>query len=136
MAQAVQRTWCLPPITILIAPLGHYYLVHNSWICNCVYCVSSNLDKERTIQVLMGLFSGLIFGSGLIISGMIDPSKVIGFFDFSGKWGPSLTFVLGGEILVGAFAFRFTTIHSHAMLGRPIKQPTTQHIGRRLVLVG
>jgi len=47
--------------------------------------VSSNLDKERTVQVLMGLFSGLIFGSGLIISGMIDPSKVIGFFDFSGK---------------------------------------------------
>jgi len=88
------------------------------------------------MQVLMALFSGLIFGIGLIISGMTDPSKVIGFLDFAGKWDPSLVFVMGGAILVSIFVFRFAAAHPRTILGEPIKLPTTQHIDRRLVFGG
>ena len=60
------------------------------------------------MQLLMALLTGLVFGLGLIISGMTDPSKVIGFLDLAGKWDPSLAFVMGGAIMVGIFAFRFS----------------------------
>jgi uncharacterized membrane protein YedE/YeeE len=88
------------------------------------------------VKVLIALFSGLIFGLGLIVSGMTDPSKVIGFLDFAGKWDPSLVFVMGGAILIGTFAFRFAATLPHAILSGPIKLPTAQHIDRRLVLGG
>ena len=62
------------------------------------------------MQVFMALLIGLLFGLGLIISGMTDPSKVIGFLDLAGSWDPSLAFVMGGAILVGVFAFRFAAV--------------------------
>jgi len=55
--------------------------------------------------VLSAFVSGLIFGLGLLISGMSDPGKVIGFLDVAGNWDPSLAFVMAGAILVGFFAF-------------------------------
>ena len=88
------------------------------------------------MQVLMALLTGLVFGLGLIISGMTDPSKVIGFLDLAGKWDPSLAFVMGGAILVGIFAFRFAATRQEAILGGPIRLPTARHIDRRLVLGG
>lgn len=86
------------------------------------------------MQVLMALLSGLVFGLGLIISGMTDPSKVIGFLDLAGKWDPSLAFVMGGAILVGLFAFRFAATRQHAILGGPMRLAATRHIDRRLIL--
>ena len=88
------------------------------------------------MQVLMALLNGLVFGLGLIISGMTDPSKVIGFLDLAGKWDPSLTFVMGGAILVGVFAFRFAATRPRAILGGPMRLPTARHIDRRLILGG
>ena len=85
------------------------------------------------MQVLMALLAGLIFGLGLIISGMTDPSKVIGFLDLAGNWDPSLAFVMGGAILVGLFAFRFAATRQQAILGGPIRLATTRHIDGRLV---
>ena len=55
--------------------------------------------------VVSAFVSGLIFGLGLLISGMSDPGKVIGFLDVAGNWDPSLAFVMAGAILVGFFAF-------------------------------
>jgi len=55
--------------------------------------------------VLSAFVSGLIFGLGLLISGMSDPGKVIGFLDVAGNWDPSLAFVMAGAIVVGFFAF-------------------------------
>jgi uncharacterized membrane protein YedE/YeeE len=49
--------------------------------------------------------AGLVFGVGLLVSGMADPAKVIGFLDVAGRWDPSLAFVMAGAILVGFFAF-------------------------------
>ena len=49
----------------------------------------------------VALLSGLLFGLGLIISGMVNPGKVIGFLDLAGDWDPSLLFVIGGDFLAG-----------------------------------
>ena len=60
---------------------------------------------------------GLLFGLGLMLSGMTDPGKVIGFLDLFGAWDPSLALVMGGAILVGFFAFtvakKRTTNYTH-----------------------
>lgn len=88
------------------------------------------------MQLLMVLVTGLIFGLGLITSGMTDPSKVIGFLDLAGKWDPSLAFVMGGAILVGVFAFRFAATRPRAILGGPMRLPPAEQIDWRLILGG
>jgi uncharacterized membrane protein YedE/YeeE len=88
------------------------------------------------MQLLTALMSGLLFGLGLIISGMTDPSKIIGFLDLAGDWNPSLAFVMCGAILVGLAAFRFAANRPTAILGDAMRLPTARHIDRRLVLGG
>ena len=88
------------------------------------------------MQLLMALFAGLVFGLGLIVSGMTDPSKVIGFLDLAGAWDPSLALVMGGAIGVGLVAFRFARTCSQALLGGPMQLPSARQIDRRLVLGG
>ena len=88
------------------------------------------------MQLLTALMSGLLFGLGLIISGMTDPSKIIGFLDLAGDWNPSLAFVMGGAVLVGLAAFRFAANRPKAILGHAMRLPTARHIDRRLVLGG
>ncbi|GAC1432649.1 MAG: membrane protein [Burkholderiaceae bacterium] len=86
------------------------------------------------MQAFAALAAGLLFGLGLILSGMTDPSKVIGFLDLAGDWDPSLAFVMGGAIFVGAIAFRFAKGRTVALLGDPMRLPTVSAIDRRLVL--
>jgi uncharacterized membrane protein YedE/YeeE len=88
------------------------------------------------IKIVMALAAGLVFGLGLILSGMNDPSKVIGFLDLAGNWDPSLACVMGGAILVGFGAFRFAANRPTALLGDVMRLPTARHIDRRLVLGG
>lgn len=88
------------------------------------------------MQLLMALFAGLVFGLGLIVSGMTDPSKVTGFLDLAGAWDPSLAFVMGGAIAVGVIAFRVARRRSKAILGGPMERPLARQIDRRLVLGG
>ncbi|MBV7540360.1 YeeE/YedE family protein [Acidovorax sp. sic0104] len=77
---------------------------------------------------------GLVFGLGLVISGMTDPGKVLGFLDLAGQWDPSLAFVMGGAILVGTVAFAVARKRNTSVLGGAMQLPTTRHIDRRLVL--
>lgn len=86
------------------------------------------------MHIFISLFVGLLFGIGLIVSGMTDPSKVIGFLDLGGRWDPSLAFVMGGAILVGLGAFRLAGSRQRSMLGAPMRMPTATRIDRRLVL--
>jgi uncharacterized membrane protein YedE/YeeE len=88
---------------------------------------------EGAMKLIAALFSGLIFGLGLILSGMTNPAKVLGFLDLAGKWDPSLAFVMAGAILVGALAFRIAGKRSRAFLGDPMHWPTARTIDRRLV---
>ncbi len=59
------------------------------------------------LRVLAALVSGLVFGLGLAVSGMMNPAKVIGFLDVAGDWDPTLAFVMGGALLVAVPAYRF-----------------------------
>ena len=88
------------------------------------------------MHIILALLAGLVFGVGLIVSGMTDPSKVIGFLDLAGAWDPSLGFVMGGAILVGLVAFRFAAGRDRSLLGDAMRLPTATHIDRRLVLGG
>lgn len=86
------------------------------------------------MHILTSLLAGLVFGAGLILSGMTDPSKVIGFLDLTGNWDPSLAFVMGGAILVGFFAFRIAGERGKPFLGEKLHLPTRNDIDPRLVL--
>jgi len=77
---------------------------------------------------------GLLFGLGLIISGMTDPSKVIGFLDLAGAWDPSLAFVMGGAILVGAGAFTLAKKRQRSLLGAPMQLSSATKLDSRLLL--
>jgi uncharacterized membrane protein YedE/YeeE len=79
---------------------------------------------------------GLLFGLGLIVSGMTDPSKIIGFLDLAGAWDPSLAFVMGGAILVGLVAFRFARRRTASFLGGAMHLPAARQIDRPLVVGG
>jgi len=76
---------------------------------------------------------GLLFGLGLMLSGMTDPGKVIGFLDLAGNWDPSLAFVMGGAIAVGIFAFALAHRRTAAFLGGAMHLPTRRDIDSRLV---
>ena len=81
-------------------------------------------------------FVGLLFGLGLMLSGMTDPSKVLGFLDLFGTWDPSLAFVMGGAIAVGFFAFALARQRTVSLLGGAMHLPKATQIDRRLVLGG
>jgi len=78
--------------------------------------------------------AGLLFGIGLIVSGMSDPAKVIGFLDLAGRWDPSLAFVMVGAILVGIAGYAVARKRASAFLGGAMHLPTARQIDRRLVL--
>ena len=77
---------------------------------------------------------GLLFGLGLILAGMTDPGKVIGFLDLAGTWDPSLALVMGGAIAVGVGAFAVARQRTVAFLGGAMHLPTANAIDRRLVI--
>ena len=80
------------------------------------------------------LLAGLVFGIGLILSGMANPAKVLGFLDLSGRWDPSLALVMGGAVAVSAVAFFIARRRSVSLLGAALKLPTAREIDRRLVM--
>jgi len=86
------------------------------------------------MSILTAFFVGLVFGIGLIVSGMTDPAKVLGFLDLAGDWDPSLAFVMAGAILVGLLAFRSAERRERSLLGEPMRLPTATRIDRRLLL--
>ena len=86
------------------------------------------------MTVFASLLAGLVFGLGLIVSGMADPAKVLGFLDLSGAWDPSLAFVMAGAIAVGALAFAVARKRTVSFLGAAMKLPTSPDIDSRLVI--
>ncbi|NYT64307.1 YeeE/YedE family protein [Alcaligenaceae bacterium] len=88
------------------------------------------------MKLLMAMMVGLVFGLGLILSGMTDPSKILAFLDLTGNWDPSLAFVMGGALLVGSLAFPLAARWPHSLLGDAMRLPTATKIDRRLVLGG
>lgn len=85
------------------------------------------------MATLFALLAGASLGIGLIISGMANPAKVLGFLDVSGAWDPSLAFVMGGAVLVGAFAFTFARKRTVSLLGLQMRMPAATGPAQRLV---
>ena len=79
------------------------------------------------------LLAGLVFGLGLIVSGMANPAKVLGFLDLAGAWDPSLALVMAGAIVVGVVAFFAARQRTVSLLGAEMKLPNARQIDRRLV---
>lgn len=86
------------------------------------------------MRIAASLLAGLVFGLGLILSGMTDPAKVTGFLDLAGQWDPSLAFVMAGAILVGLVAFSLARGRAASLLGEPMRVPVARGIDRPLVL--
>ncbi|VTP13805.1 hypothetical protein PUATCC27989T_01653 [Phytobacter ursingii] len=85
------------------------------------------------MNIFFALLSGLLFGIGLIVSGMANPAKVMGFLDITRVWDPSLAFVMGGAVSVGFFAFRMAAKRKRPLCGDKMHLPTANHIDKRLV---
>lgn len=86
------------------------------------------------MTIFASLLAGLVFGLGLIVSGMADPAKVLGFLDLGGAWDPSLAFVMAGAIAVGAVAFAVARQRTVSFLGAAMQLPTSRDIDGRLVI--
>ena len=91
--------------------------------------------RSLIMSFLVNLALGLLFGIGLVISGMSDPAKVLNFLDFSGTWDPSLAFVMGGAVVVAFVGFRLVFRRDVPIIGGTFQLPTKNGIDRR-ILVG
>ena len=86
------------------------------------------------MTLFASLLAGLVFGLGLLVSGMANPAKVIGFLDLAGAWDPSLAFVMVGAIAVGFVAFVVARQRTVSFLGADMKLPSQRRIDRRLIV--
>jgi uncharacterized membrane protein YedE/YeeE len=85
------------------------------------------------MPVFTSLLAGLVFGLGLILSGMANPAKVLGFLDLAGVWDPSLALVMVGAIAAAVIAFAIAGRRMVSYLGLDMKLPTARGIDRRLI---
>ena len=86
------------------------------------------------MPILCALSGGLLFGLGLIVSGMGDPSKVLGFLDLAGRWDPSLALVMAGAVACALPGFRFAARRRRSLLGLEMQVPRTRAVDLRLLL--
>lgn len=85
------------------------------------------------MRVLWSLIAGLIFGAGLVISGMSNPAKVMNFLDIAGTWDPSLAFVMAGAVAVAFAGFRILAGRAAPMFGGTFHLPARSEIDRPLI---
>jgi uncharacterized protein len=88
------------------------------------------------MYVLISFVVGAVFGLGLIVSGMANPAKVLGFLDLAGRWDPSLALVMAGAVAVGIIGFAVARRRTRSWLGLPMRLPSTRVVDRRLVAGG
>jgi len=86
------------------------------------------------VKFLAALIAGVLFGSGLLISGMLDPANVLGFLDFFGQWRPQLALVMGGAIVVAAPAFMLIRRRGRNAFGETTELPDRRRIDAPLLL--
>ncbi len=90
--------------------------------------------KKSLAPVAAAAFCGLLFGIGLVVSGMANPQKVLAFLDLAGPWDPSLGLVMAGAVAVGLAGFAVAMRRERSLLGEPMRLPTATRIDRRLLL--
>ncbi|HYC38225.1 MAG TPA: DUF6691 family protein [Usitatibacter sp.] len=91
-------------------------------------------DDGRALEVAMAAVVGLLFGAGLLLSGMSNPAKVLGFLDLAGAWDPSLALVMVGAIALGSLGLRLAGRQTQSVLGLPMQLPACRDIDWRLAI--
>lgn len=88
-----------------------------------------------SMRAFVILFAGALFGSGLAISGMTNPARVLGFLDVAGAWDPSLAFVMAGAVLTFGLGMIFlrSRRRGHGWFGTQLPRRDHDPIDRRLV---
>ena len=89
---------------------------------------------KKHFSLISQYLIGVLFGFGLLISGMTNPQKILNFLDLTGSWDPSLIFVMGGAVLVGLAGFYVLTKRSQAFFGGALHIPTRRDISKPLVI--
>lgn len=84
-------------------------------------------------MILTAFGSGLIFGLGLLLAGMADPAKVQAFLDLGGAWDPSLALVMGGAVVVSAFAYAWVQRRQRTLFDTTLYLPQNRSLDRRLI---
>ena len=85
---------------------------------------------QRTI--IAGLI-GMVFGTGMALSGMSNPAKVLNFFDFAGSWDPSLALVMASALLVTAVGYRFVLRRDKPIVEARFHLPTARKLDTPLL---
>lgn len=85
------------------------------------------------MKLLTCLFIGILFGTGISISGMANPAKVINFFDIVGSWDPSLAFVMGGALITTFIGYRIVLRKPAPLIDRSFQLPTKRDLDARLI---
>ena len=85
------------------------------------------------MKLIFALFTGLVFGTGIAISGMMNPAKVFNFFDVAGTWDPSLAFVMGGSVVITFIGYRLVWRRNAPLFGGRFQIPTSNAIDARLI---
>lgn len=85
------------------------------------------------MSLLFSLLAGLIFGLGLIVAGMANPAKVLGFLDIGGLWDPSLALVMAAAVAIATLGFAWAKKRKTSLLGQPLQLPTATRVDRRLM---
>src|ERR1700686_201048 len=88
------------------------------------------------MYAVFAFVAGLVFGIGLLVSGLVNPAKGLGFLDLAGRWDPSLALVMVAAIAIGAIGFAAAVRRTTTFLGTPMLLPTARAIDRRLVFGG
>lgn len=85
------------------------------------------------MRLISAYLIGLVFGVGIALSGMINPAKVLNFFDIAGNWDPSLAFVMGGALIVTLIGYRLVFRRSGPLCATDFNLPTNRSIDARLI---
>ena len=85
------------------------------------------------LRLLTALATGVVFGFGLALSGMMNPARVLGFLDVAGHWNPSLAFVLAGAVGLSALGYVVSERMAHPALADEFQVPKTQGIDQNLI---
>ena len=85
------------------------------------------------MRLLTAFLIGLVFGTGIAVSGMINPAKVLNFFDIAGSWDPSLAFVMGGALITTFAGYRLILRRPSPVLAPVFQLPAARRIDARLI---
>jgi hypothetical protein len=89
--------------------------------------------SDATVRIAASLAAGLLFGLGLVISGMSNPAKILNFLDIFGSWDPSLAFVMAGAVTVTFLGYRFVLARKQPLFDAAFHLPATKDIDSPLI---